>query len=193
MTQRTADHPISPLFLNRWSPRAFDEASMPEEDLLTLLEAARFAPSAYNYQPWRFFYALRDDAHFEEWLQLLVPVNRDWARSSSALVFVASDTELSYQGTISPSPSHSFDAGAAWAQFALQATELGYSTHGIGGLNHEAAHHELALPDNFEVQIAIAVGRQADSSTLPEELRTREVPSSRRPLRETAFRGRFSQ
>jgi nitroreductase len=164
---------------------------MPETDLLRALEAARWAPSAYNVQPWRFLYALRGDAHWERWLDLLVPFNRDWVRHASALVFVVSDTLLHYQGEDSPSRSHSFDAGAAWAQFALQATQLGYHTHGIGGLDYDRAHEELGVPETFRVEMAIAIGRRAEPTALPEALREREHPSPRRPTRESAFRGGF--
>ena len=94
MTERLADHPIDPLFLARWSPRAYDGQPMPEADLLRILEAARWAPSAYNYQPWRFLYARRDDAHWTEFVSLLVPMNRDWAQHASALIFVLSDTRI---------------------------------------------------------------------------------------------------
>ncbi|MHA1570419.1 MAG: nitroreductase family protein, partial [Alphaproteobacteria bacterium] len=87
-TERTADHPIEPIFLRRWSPRAFDGSPMRAEDLMTILEAARWAPSAFNIQPWRFLYSLRDDAHWEKYLTLLDQFNADWAQHASALVIV---------------------------------------------------------------------------------------------------------
>ena len=110
MTDRQPDFPIDPIFHTRWSPRAFAPEPMPETDLLRALEAARWAPSAYNVQPWRFVYALRGDAFWERFLDVLVPFNRSWAANASALVFVVSDTLLRYEGELSPSRSHAFDA-----------------------------------------------------------------------------------
>jgi len=189
--ERTPDHPIDPIFVQRWSPRAFEPAAMPERDLLRALEAARWAPSAYNVQPWRFLYALRGDAHWDVWLELLAAGNREWARNASALVFVVSDTLLRYQGEKTPSRSHSFDTGAAWAQLALQAAKLGYHAHGIGGLDYERAREVLGVPEGYAVEMAAAIGRRASPDTLPEALREREHPSPRRPTTESAFRGGF--
>lgn len=191
MTDRQPDFPIDPIFFTRWSPRAFVPAPMPETDLLRAIEAARWAPSAFNVQPWRFVYALRGDSAFERFLDLLVPFNRDWAQHASALVFVVSDTMLRYEGDVSPSRSHSLDTGAAWAQFALQATQLGYHTHGIGGLDYERAHEALDVPEGFRVEMAIAIGRRGAADELPDPLREREAPSPRRPVSELAFRGGF--
>ncbi|HJL04801.1 MAG TPA: nitroreductase family protein [Polyangiaceae bacterium LLY-WYZ-15_(1-7)] len=191
MTDRQPDFPIDPIFHTRWSPRAFAPEPMPETDLLRALEAARWAPSAYNVQPWRFVYALRGDAFWERFLDVLVPFNRSWAANASALVFVVSDTLLRYEGELSPSRSHAFDAGAAWAQLALQATQLGWHAHGIGGLDYDRAHALLGVPEGFRVEMAVAIGRRAAPETLPAELREREAPSPRRPVREMAFRGGF--
>lgn len=193
MTDRRSDHPVDPLFLARWSPRAFDAAAMPEADLASLIEAARWAPSAYNYQPWRFLYAHRGDANWQGFLDLLVPFNASWARDASALIFVLSDRLMAADGNGEPSPSHShsFDAGAAWAQLALQATRLGYQAHGMAGIDFERARTHLAVPERFRIEIAIAIGRRADPARLPEALRDRERPSQRRPIREIAFAGAF--
>src|SRR5438874_10836241 len=128
MTGRRSDHPVDPLFLARWSPRAFDRSIMPEADLLTMFEAARWAPSAFNVQPWRFLYARREGSDWALFLDLLIPWNRQWAESASVLVYVLSD-RMSGSGEV-PSHSHSFDAGAAWAFLALQAARLGYQAHG---------------------------------------------------------------
>ncbi|MDO3508893.1 nitroreductase family protein [Ralstonia pseudosolanacearum] len=146
MHERIADHPIDPLFLARWSPRAYDARLMQHADLLCLLEAARWAPSAYNHQPWRFLYARRDDAHWADFLDLLVSANGAWAQHAAALVFVLSDTRLGRDGAVDavPSRSHSFDAGAAWAQLALQALRLGYHARAMAGAHR--AEGAGALP-----------------------------------------------
>lgn len=193
MNDRSPDHPIDRIFLERWSPRAFDGRRMPAPDLLTVLEAARWAPSAYNYQPWRFLYARRDDAHWQGYLDLLTPLNTTWARHASALIFVLSDSLMRDPDAGAPyaSHSHSFDAGAAWAQLALQAIRLGYHARGMAGVDFDRAREYLEVPDRFRIEIAIAVGRRADPARLPDALQAQERPSSRRPIHETAYAGHF--
>ena len=195
MNARTPDLPIEPLFLDRWSPRAYDAGAMPEADLLTILEAARWAPSAYNVQPWRFVYARRDDADWQTFLGILDPFNRAWAASASALMLLVSDTIMPGDGHRPDQPSrmHSFDAGAAWAQLALQATSLGYQAHAMAGIHHDMPHELLNVPERFKVEIAIAVGRRRDPAELPKGLREQERPSGRMPLDEIAFAGRFPE
>lgn len=191
MTTRSTAHSIDPLFLDRWSPRAFDGAVMPEADLMTMLDAARWAPSSFNYQPWRFLYALRDTPDFARFLDLLMPFNVTWAKDASALLIIVSDNEMVMGDTSKPSHSHSFDAGAAWAQLALQATRMGYHTHGMAGVDFDRARTELGVPDRFRLEAAIAVGRIGDPATLPDKLREREGPSDRKPLDEIAYPGNF--
>lgn len=189
---RKADHPVEPLFLNRWSPRAFDGSEIPETDLKTILEAARWAPSAYNVQPWRFVYSLRGDDSWPEFPNLLDEFNRSWADKASALVIVLSDTLMPEEFGGKASGFNSFDTGAAWAHLALQASMMGYATHAMAGILPDRIRSALNIPDRFKIEIAIAIGRQADSAALPEALREREKPSPRRPLGETAFRGVFA-
>jgi len=192
-TNRRADHPIEPLFLDRWSPRAFDAAPIPERDLYSILEAGRWAPSAFNIQPWRFVYARQGDENWQIFLKFLDPENAAWAQNASALIVLLSDTVMPGEGSRPdrPSRTHSFDAGAAWAQIALQATALGYQAHAMAGLDYDAAAHALSIPDRLRVEIAIAIGRRVDPSTLPQDLRDRETPSERLPLRDIAFTGRY--
>lgn len=193
MNKRISDHPIAPLFLERWSPRAFDGQAMSEADLLTLVEAARWAPSAYNYQPWRFVYALRDDAHWQRFVDLLVPFNAAWAQHASALVFVLSDTVMlsDGHGEAQPSHSHSFDTGAAWAQFALQAAWLGLQARGMAGINFVQSRERLKVPERFRIEMAIAVGRSAEPTKLSDELLKHETENQRRSVEEIAFAGLF--
>ncbi len=193
MHERIADHPIDPLFLARWSPRAYDARPMPQADLLCLLEAARWAPSAYNHQPWRFLYARRDDAHWADFLGLLVTANGDWAQHAAALVFVLSDTRFDRDGAADamPSRSHSFDAGAAWAQLALQAVRLGYHARAMAGVDYERARAVLNVPERFHIEVAVAVGRRGVPASLPVPLQPHERPTLRRALDELAFSGPF--
>jgi nitroreductase len=193
MTARKPDHPVEDLFVNRWSPRAFDSAEMPESDLMTILEAARWAPSAFNIQPWRFIYALRGDENWQTLVELLNPFNRDWAQHASALVFLFSDTEVDGKDgkPNRANGNHSFDAGSAWAHAALQATALGYHTHGMAGILKDEIHERLGVPQRFTPHIGFAIGKRGDANQLPESLQERETPSTRKPLEEIAFSGNW--
>lgn len=178
---------VHQLLLDRWSPRSFDESAMPQHDLDVILEAAGRAPSAFNHQPWRFLYAHRGDANWERFLSLLVPFNASWAKDASVLIFIVSETTMGDN----PFYSHSFDAGAAWAQMALQATHMGYHAHGMTGIEFDKATAELAIPEGFRLEAAVAIGRRDVPERLPEGLRERETPSGRKPLSEIAWAGGF--
>ncbi len=194
MTPRSADFPIDPLFLQRWSPRAFDGSELPEADLMTIFEAARWAPSAFNSQPWRFLYAKNGDADWERFLSLLIPWNRGWAHSASVLIYILSDsTPFTDKKTGAPQPSHthSFDAGAAWACLALQATRMGYHAHGMSGIEHDLARAELAIPERYRLDAACAIGRIGDPTILDEKLQAREYPSGRKPAADFVHSGGF--
>lgn len=190
---RKAGAAVEPLFLERWSPRAFDGSSIPEADLDAIFDGARWAPSAFNYQPWRFVYARRDTPQFASFLEVLLPFNQSWAVNAGALVFVVSDTLIKspYTGELTPAYSHSFDAGAAWALLALQATRLGYHAHGMTGVNFDKAREVLGVPERFRIEAAVAIGKQGDKASLPEALQAREAPSDRQTGAELAFEGAF--
>lgn len=188
---RIPDHPVDPQFPGRWSPRAFTAEAMPQEVLLTLLEAARWAPSAVNVQPWRFAWGLRGDAGFEAIASALVPFN-GWAKQASALVAVASKTTReASDGSEAPNPSHAFDAGSAWMSLALQAHLSGWAAHGMGGFDAAVAAKALGLPEDHVIHAVVAIGRTGDPASLPEALRPREVPSPRLPLSAIAGHGCF--
>ena len=132
---RTSDHEIDPMFLERWSPRAFTGEAIGEAELKSIFEAARWAPSSYNSQPWRFVYARRDTPHWDKLLGLLIEFNQGWAKNAAALVVMASAETMIPPGKTDavPSHSHSMDAGSAWGYAALQAMKLGWHTHGMVG------------------------------------------------------------
>ncbi|WP_020175845.1 nitroreductase family protein [Methyloferula stellata] len=190
---RKADHQIDPIFLERWSPRAFTGDSISEADLFRLFEAARWAPSTYNSQPWRFCYARRETPAFDKFLGLLSETNQSWTKNAAALVFVVSKKSFTPAGQQAPidSYSHSFDTGAAWASLAFQGLKMGWATHGMGGFDHARAPGELNLPEGHRVEMAMAIGRKADKSVLPEALQAREKPSARNPLTQLIFEGGF--
>ncbi len=191
---RIADYPIDPQFTERWSPRAFNGESIPEETLLSFFEAARWAPSAYNSQPWRFLYARRDTPNWERYLSLLVEFNRNWAQHASALVIVVSKTTFTAPGASEESPAlwHTFDTGSAWGYLALQASISGWHTHGMAGFDQDLARKELNIPEGYAVHAAVAIGKLGDKSILPEFLQGREVPSPRQTVAQIAAEGDFS-
>ncbi|MFT8776019.1 MAG: nitroreductase family protein [Gluconacetobacter liquefaciens] len=191
---RVSETPVEPLILDRWSPRAFAAAPIAEADLLALLDAGRWAPSAYNSQPWRFLYARRDTPDWERFLSWLIPFNHSWAQHASALVYVASHTVTNAAGQAEPvpAPTHAFDAGAASVLVQLQAARAGWATHPVSGFDKDVARAGLELPDDYALNAAIVIGRQGAADILPEGLRARETPSGRRPLSDLAFEGRFA-
>lgn len=193
-TTRTADHPIDPQFTERWSPRAFADADISQETLLSFFEAARWAPSAYNSQPWRFLYARRGTPNWERYLSLLVEFNRSWAQHASALVIIVSKTTFTAPGASEESPAlwHTFDTGSAWAHLALQASLSGWHTHGMAGFDQELTRKELNIPEDYAIHAAVAIGKLGDKSSLPEYLQGREAPSPRRPVAELAAEGDFT-
>lgn len=185
---RDTTHDILPMFTGRWSPRAFSAQPVAENQILTLLEAARWAPSASNLQPWRFLYGLRGEPEFDTLLSLLIPFNSQWAKDAAALIFVVSVRSFDGQR---PVMTHSFDAGAAWMSLALQAHSLGLVAHAMAGIDYDKAPTVLNLNDNLKLEAAVAIGYQGDPASLPESLRTRETPSTRLPLSSLAFKGRL--
>ncbi|HTH97387.1 MAG TPA: nitroreductase family protein [Stellaceae bacterium] len=190
---RSTEYDINPVFLDRWSPRAFTGEAISERDLLTILDAAHWAPSSYNSQPWRFIYARKDTAHWDKLFGLLHPFNQSWVKAASALVIVVSDSTMLPPGKEQrvPSRTHSFDAGAAWGYLALQATMMGWAAHGMAGFDVDRAFTELNVPEGYRVEAAIAIGRKGDKSLLSEKMAAREAPSPRLALSEVALEGGF--
>ncbi|MFZ1468896.1 MAG: nitroreductase family protein [Paracoccaceae bacterium] len=189
---RRPDHAIQPMFPARWSPRAFAADEISEGQLLTLLEAARFAPSASNHQPWRFVWALRGDEGFARIRDALVPSNATWAGDAAALIVVATkDTVIAKDGTDAPNHYAAFDAGAAWMALALQAQADGLVAHAMAGFDHAAMAQAVALPKGHSLRAVVAVGHQGPAEALPEALQAREVPSPRHALTDLARRGKF--
>lgn len=160
---------------------------------MSLFEAARWAPSASNTQPWRFVYGLAGSEGFRTIFQTLVPFNQGWAHRASALIAVMSATASMAPGATEakPSPQHAFDTGAAWMSLAMQAHHLGWCAHAMGGFDKAALRQALGVPEAFAVQCVVAVGEQADPSVLDAALQAREVPNQRQALAALVCEGRF--
>ncbi|MBZ3901168.1 MULTISPECIES: nitroreductase family protein [Streptomyces] len=192
MSPRTADTAVAvhPLLAERWSPRSFDAGrTVTDEELVSLLEAARWAPSARNAQPWRFLVGRRGDTTYQRLLDSLVPANQIWAGDSSLLV-AAVAVELVDDGV--PHHGPAYDTGLAVAQLSLQAHALGLHAHQMGGFDPERVRASLGVPDGFRPLSVTAIGALAAADLLPRELRTRETAARvRRPLTETVFGARW--
>lgn len=186
---RKSDYPIHPLILNRWSPRAMSGEKISHEELMSLFEAARWAPSSYNNQPWRFLYANRETAHWPKFFDLLIDFNKNWCIHAAVLGVILS--EKIFEKTKKISITHSLDTGAAWENLALEGNSRNLVVHGMQGFDYEKAKKTLHVPDEFEVLAMFAVGKKAPKETLPEELQKKETPSSRKKVSEIAFEGAF--
>lgn len=186
---RKSDYDLSPLILNRWSPRAMTGAEIENEELMAIFEAGRWAPSSYNNQPWRFIYAKRNTEHWDKLFNLMVEFNQSWAKNAAVLIVIISKKTFDHNGQ--PSITHSFDAGAAWENMALEAARRGYAIHGMQGFDYEKAKKALGIPEVYNVEAMAAIGKRAKKSELPVELQEREVPSERKPLKEIVMEGKF--
>jgi nitroreductase len=187
---RKADHPIEPLFLQRWSPRAMSGEVLSDEEMLTLFDAARWAPSTYNEQEWRFLYARRQTPQWQTFFDLLMEANQAWCKQAGMLVVVLAHKVFSKNGK--PNPVHLFDTGAAFENLALQGAAMGLVVHGMAGFDFDKARSELRVPDDYAVAAMFAAGRPGNEADLPEQLRQREVPSDRKPVKEIICEGAFS-
>jgi nitroreductase len=200
-TERKVNYSIAPLLVDRWSPRSMTGEPLADDDLFPLFEGARWAPSSYNSQLWRFIIARRQNQEeFERFFSLLTPGNQVWTKNAGALVVVASRPRIEYSDKLLPAASidgpsitHSFDAGAAWENLALEATRRELVAHAMHGFDYERAKTELSIPSDSDVNAMIAIGRRAPAETLPDKYRAMERPSERRPLHEIVFEGAFGR
>lgn len=191
MKARKSDFPIDEFILNRWSRRAMSQELMTDDELMSLFEAARWAPSSYNAQLWRFIYGKRGTPAFEKLFNVLVPANQSWAKNASFLILVISRNNFTYNDK--PSRTHSFDTGASCENLALQGFINGFVVHGMEGFDYDKAKVETQVPDGYTVEAMFAIGKPGSPADLPEELRKREVPSDRIPVDTFIFEGTFKK
>lgn len=186
---RRPDHPIESIFVERWSPRAMSGEPLERAEIMRLFEAARWAPSTFNVQEWRFCYATREGPHWQTFFDLLVEANQAWCKNAGLLGVVLSQTVFPKTGK--PNPVHVFDSGMAYMNLALQGARMGLVVHGMAGFDAERARRDLAVPEDFAVNAMFAAGRPGDPEALPEKMREMEVPSERRPAAESICEGPF--
>lgn len=186
---RSPSYDIAPLFVNRWSPRSMTGEPLDEDEFMPLFEAAKWAPSSYNNQPWRFLYATRNSDHWNGYFDLLSDENKTWAKRAAVLVVMVSKTTFDYNGE--PSQTHSFDTGAAWQNLALEGARRGLVVHGIGGFDYERAADVLSIPSDYAIEAMAAIGVRDSPKALSPEMQEREAPSDRKPLNDIVREGAF--
>lgn len=191
MSKREARYDVNKLILHRWSPRAMSGEAITLDELMTLFDAAHWAQSSYNNQPWRFAYAFRETPAWKTFFDLLVPFNQDWCKNAAVLIVICSKDNFEFNDK--PSRTHSFDAGAALQNLALQGYEMNLVVHAMEGFDYDKAKKELALPDGYTVEAMCAVGWPGKKDDLSKELQEREEPSGRNPLPTFAFEGSFEE
>jgi len=163
----------------RWSPRSMDAKKLPESVLLPLFEAAKYAPSAFNAQPEKFFYAQKGNKSFSEMLKLLFPANQKWCKNASFLVALVSKKSFEHNGKFNQ--THSFDTGAAWEAFAIEGTKRNLVVHAMSGFDYDKTKEYLKLDADSQVECMIAVGQ-------PTKKINNEKISLRKPLKEIAVK-----
>lgn len=186
---RSPEYEIAPLILNRWSRRAMTGEQLAESELMPLFEAARWAPSSRNNQPWRYRYATAASAEWDAFFALLSEGNQRWAENAAALVVVLSETV--YPDSAESIRNHSFTTGASWQNLALEGTRRGLVVHPMQGFDVEAARQTLNVPDDVNVEIMTAIGVPGERDDLTDRDREREYPSDRRPLQMIVAEGAF--
>jgi len=186
---RKTEYDINPLILNRWSPRSMSGQEMTDDELMPLFEAARWAPSSYNGQLWKFLYAKRNTENWDLFYNLMVEQNQSWAKNASVLIVLVSRKNFEFNDK--PSVTHTFDAGAAWENLALEASDRGLVAHGMEGFDYDKAKTDLNVPDEYQVMCMIAIGKRAPKENLPEETQKMEAPSDRKAIKEIIKEGKF--
>lgn len=186
---RKAENDVDKIFLNRWSPRAMSGEKVSKKELMTLFDAARWAPSSGNGQPWRFVYVLKESKNWKKFFDLLDDGNKVWTSKAGALIVVISRKTWKEDG--SANDCHTLDTGAAWENLALQGSLKGLVIHGMAGFDYANAKEMLKIDDNYKVEMMIAIGKKGKIEDLPEKYRERETPKGRNPLNEFVFEEKF--
>lgn len=186
---RRPGHPIESLIVNRWSPRALNGEPITDAEMWTLFEAARWAPSTFNEQEWRFLFARAGRPEWDQFFELLEQANRTWCSRAALLAVIIAKKTFSKTGK--PNPVHLFDCGNAFENLALQGTAMGLAVHGMQGFNYARARQALIVPADFDVVAMFAVGHPGNPADLPDDLRKKEIPSDRKPLDEIVCEGAF--
>lgn len=176
---RNFRYDIMPEIKERWSPRAFSKNKISREDIHKILEAARYAPSCFNEQPWRFLIADNEDT-LTKMRSILYESNQVWANSAPVLILICSTKTFTQNGK--DNYWHMFDAGTAWGFLSLEAQRIGLISHAMGGFSRKAAREAFKITDEVDIIAVVALGKMGDSSLLPEDLKKEEFPNTRREI-----------
>ena len=177
---------VDDLIRRRWSPRAYSDKEVTTAELKKLFEAARWAASSSNEQPWRFLLGRRGDETYQKIFNALVEFNQSWARSAPVLVLSVAKKSFTAKGN--PNRHNLYDTGAATANLTLQATADGLHSHSMAGFDPEQVRASFAIPSDYEIGAVTAIGYFGDPTGLPEHLHKMEVsPRQRKPLEEIVF------
>ena len=184
-----SESPVHDLIRHRWSPRSFVDKAIPEDVLRSLFEAARWAPSSNNEQPWAYIVATKEDrVNFDKILGTLVEANAAWARHAAALAIAV--VELAFARNHAPNRTAQYDTGAASALLSVEATARGLAVHQMAGFDREKAREAFGIPEGWEAIAAIAIGYSGSPDSLPPKLKDRELaPRTRKPIREFVMTG----
>jgi nitroreductase len=184
-------HPIHELISHRWSPRAFADKLIEPAVLRSLFEAARWAPSSNNEQPWAYIVATKDSPEqFARILGTLVEFNQGWAKHASVLAIAVAELAFAKNGAANRNAQ--YDLGAATALLSLEATARGLFVHQMAGFDVEKARHVLSIPAGWEPLAALAIGHPGDASALPQPYKDREeAPRTRKPIAEFVMGGQW--
>ncbi len=187
------EYPVHELIRDRWSPRAFSDKAISSADLRSLFEAARWAPSSSNEQPWAFIVATRaDHENFAKALHPLVEFNINWAKHAYVLGFAVS--ELAFAKNKTPNRNAQYDTGAAMSQLTTEATSRGLLVHQMAGFDPDTAREVFEIPVGWDALAAFAIGYPGDPTSLPQPYRDRETaPRVRKPIREFVMSGKWGQ
>ena len=187
----STDFPVHDLIRDRWSPRAFSEEPVSQEVLRSIFEAARWAPSSNNEQPWAFLVASREDQeNYEKILSVLVEFNANWAKNAPVLAIAVS--ELAFAKNNSPNRNAQYDTGAASALLSVEATARGLSVHQMAGFDPAKARTVFGIPAGWEAIAALAIGYPGPADSLPQPLKDRELaPRTRKPIAEFVMTGHW--
>ncbi|HEX7619555.1 MAG TPA: nitroreductase family protein [Verrucomicrobiae bacterium] len=187
------DYPIQHALSDRWSPYGFEDRPVSEADLRSLFEAARWAASSYNEQPWNYLVATREDPReFERLLGCLVEANQAWAKAAPVLVLGVVSLRSAKNNQANRAAVH--DLGLAAGNLSVEATARGLSVHQMIGILPDKAREVYQIPAHYEAWTALAIGYKADPATLPEALKERDLaPRQRRPLGKFVFTGQWGQ
>jgi nitroreductase len=187
--------PIHEIIANRWSPRAYDANKQVSQDqVIALLEAARWAPSCFGDQPWRFIVwnKAQDAAAWQQAFDCIVPNNQTWVKDAPVLMLVCADSLFGHNQT--PNRWAQYDTGAAVENLCLQATSMGLVTHQMGGFNSDKTRETFAIPAQYTPIVMLAIGYEGDANTLPDDLKARELAErKRKALGELFFTGSWGK